>query len=94
MKHDAEKPRTDLMQPRALLAYARVLGFGAKKYAPGNWRLVADARTRYVGAALRHLLAYLGGEKTDPETGENHMAHAMCCVAFVLEFDEEESPRG
>jgi len=91
VKYDRDKPRTDLMQPRALLAYARVLGFGAKKYAPHNWRLVPDARMRYAGAALRHVLAYLTGETRDPETNENHMAHAMCCVAFVLELDEEGS---
>jgi ribosomal protein L32 len=36
-------------------------------------------------------MSWWGGEQRDPETGENHLAHAICCVAFLLE-EEEEGP--
>ncbi len=88
-KLDAGKARFDLIQPRALEAYARVLAYGCRKYSAHNWRLVQDGRNRYIAAALRHLMAYLRGEAVDAESGEPHLAHAMCCIAFLLELDEE-----
>jgi Domain of unknown function (DUF5664) len=90
-KYDQDKPRYDLIQTKAIGAYVRVLTYGAEKYAPDNWRRVEDRRRRYFAAALRHLMSWWGGEQRDPETGENHLAHAICCVAFLLE-EEEEGP--
>jgi hypothetical protein len=26
----------------------------------------------------------------DPETGVNHLAHALCCIMFMLDLDESE----
>lgn len=78
-----------LVPPRALLAVGRVLTFGARKYDADNWRKVPNARARYVDAALRHVLAFMMGERLDPESGEHHLAHAACCMLFVLDFEEE-----
>ena len=44
-KADAGKPRWSLLPWNALGAVVSVLEFGARKYAPGNWRHVPDART-------------------------------------------------
>lgn len=90
IKHDADKPRFDLIPPRAEEMLARVLTFGANKYAPGNWQHVPDAENRYIAAALRHINAQRIGEHSDPETGLPHLAHAMCCLAFVIELHERE----
>jgi hypothetical protein len=87
VKHDSGKPRAELLPPRALLAVSRVLALGAAKYGPDNWHRCTEPR-RYVGAALRHVLAYMAGEKTDAESGESHLAHAACCILFLLELDE------
>ena len=87
-KHDTEKPRFDLLPPVAVTEMAKVLTFGAKKYAPENWRQVPDAKARYTAALLRHAFAYLGGEAADSETQLNHMAHIMCCAAFLIELEE------
>jgi hypothetical protein len=35
--------------------------------------------------------AYAGGEKLDAETGKNHLAHAVCCLLFLLAFDLDSS---
>ena len=87
-KDDASKARCDLLPPRALEAVARVLAYGASKYGANNWRLVPDLRARYTAATLRHLLAAMRGEVHDADTGEDHLAHAACCVLFMLELAE------
>lgn len=83
VKFDHDKPRMDLLDPYALEQLSKVLGFGAQKYAAHNWRKGLH-KSRLIGAALRHLFAYLKGEDTDPETGLSHVAHAMCCCMFLL----------
>ena len=83
-KHDQEKPRTDLLPPVALEEIAKVLSFGASKYADHNWRL-GFKYSRLIGAALRHIFAFSKGEDKDPETGLSHLAHAACCILFLLD---------
>ncbi len=89
-KDDSEKSRWDLFPFDALEEVARVLSYGAKKYEPENWRKVEGGRWRYFGAALRHLSAWWLGEARDPESGLSHLAHATCCVLFLLAL---ESPK-
>lgn len=89
VKHDAAKPDWSLVQPLTLEACVRVLTFGAQKYAPDNWRRVPRLRRRYFAAALRHIMAWWRGELLDPETGEPHLAHAICCLAFLCELQLE-----
>ena len=84
VKHDDDKPRYDLLPPIAIDKMAQVLTFGAKKYAPDNWRHVEIER--YKAAMLRHSFAILRGETNDPETGLPHAAHVMCCAAFIVEL--------
>jgi hypothetical protein len=86
-KHDAEKTRLDLLSSSWLESVGKVLTFGARKYDSHNWRK-GIARSRLVGAALRHLLAYNGGEDNDPETGLSHLAHASCCLMFASEMHD------
>lgn len=89
-KHDSGKPLMGAVPPNALLAVARVLTFGAEKYGRDNWRHVENAETRYLDAALRHINAYQRGEAADPESGESHLAHAVCSLMFMLELQEGE----
>lgn len=94
-KDDAGKPRMDLIldMPLALEAIGRVLTFGADKYAPGGWQHVEDADSRYKSAGLRHELALARGEVVDPETGEHHLAHEVCCLLFRLELALRETDK-
>jgi hypothetical protein len=82
LKHDAEKPRTDLLDAEFLLGVADVLKFGAKKYAEHNWR-GGIAYSRLLGAILRHTLALLRGEDLDSESGLPHVHHLGCSVMFL-----------
>lgn len=86
-KHDGAKSRVDLIPVVALLRVGEVLAFGARKYGEDNWQHVPQARDRYYAAALRHLYAWRDGEENDPESGLPHLAHAACCVLFLLWFD-------
>lgn len=89
IKHDLGKPEFNLIPPRAELAMASVLTFGAAKYAPDNWKLVDNAETRYLAAAMRHLNAYRAGEVYDRESGLQHLAHALTCLAFLIELSPD-----
>ena len=87
-KHDHGKPILGAIPPHAELAVGRVLTFGAEKYARGNWDNVEDHENRYMDAALRHLNAHRRGEINDGESGESHLAHAACCILFMLDKQE------
>jgi hypothetical protein len=80
-KHDIGKPRYGLIPPLAEREMVNVLTFGARKYAPDNWRKCEDL-SRYVDAALRHISSYRQGEERDEETNLHHLAHAMCCRVY------------
>jgi hypothetical protein len=84
-KHDAGKPRYDLIPTRALREFVEVLTFGAAKYEANGWKKVVGWRWRYLRAGLTHVFKFIEGEKLDDESGFHHLAHALCCFFFVLE---------
>tara|TARA_B000000557_G_C20654989_1_gene392141 strand:- start:227 stop:661 length:435 start_codon:yes stop_codon:yes gene_type:complete len=90
IKYDSEKPKMNLLPPKAIVEVAKVLTFGAQKYDAENWRKLDDLQNRYTAGALRHIFAHMDGEKLDPETGLSHMAHALCCLLFKLEIELED----
>ena len=89
-KHDEGKLRYSLLPKGTITELLKVLEFGAKKYAPDNWMKVDNAQTRYYDAALRHITAWHEGEKFDQETGVSHIAHALCCLHFLMWFELEK----
>ena len=82
MKYDGEKPRMDLIDADALEGLAKVLTFGAQKYAAHNWRGGIEY-SRLTAAILRHLMAIQRGEDVDPESGLPHIDHLGCCWMFL-----------
>ena len=87
VKYDNGKPQWSLLPFRALGQVVEVLTYGAKKYSPDNWKKVPDARRRYIDAGFRHFTAYASGEIHDVETGKHHLAHAICCMLYLVAFD-------
>ena len=85
-KDDAGKVRLDLLPFLALEDVARVLAFGAAKYSDHGWREVPNGKARYLRATLRHLSAYMRGERTDLESGLPTLAHAACSLLMALEL--------
>lgn len=88
-KHDAGKLRYDLVPVDAEAMVVQVLTFGAEKYGAENWRDVPDAHRRYYAAARRHLEAHRAGHVVDDESHQHHLAHAICCLVFMLQMDIE-----
>jgi hypothetical protein len=87
VKYDVAKLRYSLIPLGSLQEVVKVLEFGAKKYAPDNWKYVDDAEARYWDAAMRHIVAYKIEDKADSETGLSHLAHAISCLLFLINFD-------
>jgi hypothetical protein len=87
MKFDGDKLPVNLLSTEALNQTAAVLKFGADKYHAHNWR-DGFAWSRPLAAAMRHIMAYNDGEDKDPESGLSHLAHAACCIMFLLEFEK------
>ena len=85
-KFDSDKLRYELLPPELLEETARVLTFGAEKYSDRNWEL-GMAWSRPFAALMRHMWAWWGGEDKDPETGYSHLAHAACCIAFLVAYE-------
>ena len=85
IKYDSDKPRMDLLDPFALEGLAKVLTFGANKYAANNWRN-GIAYSRIISSLLRHLSAIQRGEITDPESGLPHIDHIGCNWMFLSSF--------
>lgn len=81
----AGKTRFDLVPFGAIGEIADVLAYGADKYEANNWAR-GTAWSRYFAALCRHVFAWWRGEDQDPETGFSHLAHAGCCLLFLLEY--------
>ena len=85
IKFDGAKPDYSLVPFGALDEVVKVLTYGAKKYDRHNWQHVDDIR--YQAALMRHFSAYMQGERNDPESDINHLAHLACSVLFLLQKD-------
>jgi hypothetical protein len=84
-KHDGGKPPMNLVGRIFKREVAKVLGFGAEKYDAWNWSK-GMKWSRLAAAAERHLDAWVDGDNTDDETGLSHLAHAACCLMFLIEY--------
>lgn len=87
LKFDDGKLPLHLLSTEAMNQTAAVLQFGADKYAAHNWRK-GFVWSRPLAAAMRHITAFNAGEDKDPESGLSHLAHAACCIMFLLEFEK------
>lgn len=79
------KPPLHLIPPAAEIAEAVVMGLGAAKYRPFNWRSRKVRASVYIAAARRHLAQWFDGEDNDPESGVSHLAHARASLGILLD---------
>ncbi len=86
-KFDTSKPRWSLLPFKELSQVVEVLTLGSKKYSDDNWKYVDNSRDRYFSACMRHLTSWWNGEIKDKESGQSHLAHAICCLLFLLWFE-------
>tara|TARA_X000001036_G_scaffold180204_1_gene170577 strand:+ start:3934 stop:4386 length:453 start_codon:yes stop_codon:yes gene_type:complete len=79
------KTRFDLLPWSSVTDIADVLSSGAAKYGASNWCRGTEW-SRYFSALCRHIFAWWLGEDNDKETGRSHLAHAGCCLLFLMEY--------
>lgn len=85
IKYDGGKPKMALVPPRAIESVARVMTFGAMKYAAENY-LAGDMTYRQLLSACgRHINTFLQNEDTDAESLQSHLANGACCLLMLLE---------
>lgn len=81
------KPPLHLIPPAAEVQEAVVMGLGASKYGPFNWRDHSVAASVYIAAAKRHVSQWFDGQDIDPESGVSHLAHARACLGILLDAE-------
>jgi len=87
-KQDDNKNRLELIDPTYICGIGKVLTFGTIKYQPNNWKKAKPKDVdRVKGSLLRHTMAYIGGERYDPETGLEHLYHMGCNNMFLDWYD-------
>jgi dATP/dGTP diphosphohydrolase, N-terminal len=58
---------------------------GAMKYGRTNWRVAGVRYSIYMDAAMRHMQKAFEGEELDPDSGLPHEAHALACIAIIVD---------
>jgi hypothetical protein len=82
---DGNKPPLAMLPPEGIRAVARVQAYGHRKYGDfHNFRKGMEV-SRNCSCAIRHIIAFMDGEDLDPESKENHLAHAACRLMFALQ---------
>jgi len=95
LRYNSGKPDYSLIPMAAMKEAAHVLEYGATKYAVDNWMKPTNWRVSYA-CLMRHMSAWQSGEDLDPESGRNHLGHAMCNILqmlYMLENHPEELKR-
>lgn len=86
IKNDEDKLRWDLLPWDALEEVVEVITKGARKYDDRNWEKGLNY-SRLHAASIRHLTAwYQSREDFDSEWNLSHLAHATCCLLFLLAY--------
>jgi hypothetical protein len=85
-KDDNGKPPYALLPSDAVEEILKVLSYGATKYEPRNWER-GMSWGRVFSALMRHMWAWWRREPADHETGISHLAHAGCCILFLLSYE-------
>ncbi|MBB4768659.1 hypothetical protein DYQ94_06395 [Xanthomonas sp. LMG 8993] len=81
----ALKVPMQLVPPSARIAMAAAFADGASKYGPFNWREKGVSASVYLGAAMRHIDAWIDGQEVAEDSGVDHLAHAMACFAIIVD---------
>jgi hypothetical protein len=81
----SDKLPIHLFPMSAVLHGALALLDGALKYGRANWRVSGVRASIYYDATIRHMTKWFEGEDTDKDSGLPHLAHAIACIAILID---------
>jgi hypothetical protein len=79
----SRKAAMSYVPPRVLAEVGVGMMEGGLKYQPYNWRSAGIRTSVYYDATLRHLMAWMEGEDTDPDSGLSHITKAICSLIVL-----------
>lgn len=77
IRHNEGKLEWTLVDFKSLEPLVRVLMYGKDKYSRDNWKLGGQTKEDILNSLLRHALALVNGEETDPEHGISHIGGVL-----------------
>ena len=86
-RYNSGKADLSLIPLSTLEDEARVWMYGKEKYAAWNWAK-GMAWSVPFACAMRHLAAWQAGEDIDAESGQPHLAHAMCNLRMLTLYSK------
>jgi hypothetical protein len=84
----SDKLPLHLFPETATIYGALALLDGALKYGRSNWRVAGVRASIYYDAVRRHLSKWFEGEDIDSDSGLPHLAHAIACIAILIDSYE------
>lgn len=81
LRYNEGKLKWSLVHFESLTPLVRVMMYGAKKYAPDNWKNGMSKRD-ILDSLMRHVAALADGQEIDPESEELHIGHIMANAMF------------
>lgn len=84
-KFGSAKVPLHLVPTTSLVCQAICMDDGNIKYGPYNWRMEPIQAIGYLGAAKRHIDAFLDGMDYDSVTGKPHLGYALATIGIVLD---------
>lgn len=85
LRYNENKLKWSLVHFGSLEPMVRVLMFGAKKYAPENWKKGLDKK-EILESIMRHVAELMDGKELDDESGLPIMGHIQCNAMFYNYF--------
>lgn len=96
LRYNQNKTMYDLIPWEWERALAEIFTFGAKKYAPHNWKKSLNTTDHAqvvqdrLASARRHIAAWQSGERDDPESKVHHLAQASWNLLMIFWYDLHE----
>jgi hypothetical protein len=79
-----KKPPVHLIHQIAELHESAALHSGRRKYGENNYIQTPVEAMTYVGAMLRHIKAWVSGERVDPKELVHHLGAVKACATILL----------
>jgi len=73
----------------SLKEVGEVIRYGTGRHGPRNWEQRDPVDADFESAMVRHVVAYMSGEKLDKESGRHHLAHAIANALFVIHHESK-----